>query len=75
MEPWSKPSLKVQEEPLDPFTRTLAALFMNHEDSHSVKRRRTHIFEIFITSPVLKTRSYARLKSKKVAMVRRRWAD
>ena len=60
---------------MEPFTLTLAALLTNQEDNHSVKRRETTIFDIFIRSPVRKTRSYARLKSKKVAIVRRRWID
>ena len=60
---------------MEPITRTLAAQFMSHGDGHSLKRRGTPIFDIFIRSPVRQTRSYARLKSKKVAMVRRRWVD
>ena len=36
MEPWGRPSLKVLEGPMEPFTRTLAVHFMNQEDSNSV---------------------------------------
>ena len=32
-----RPSLQAIEGPMEPFTRTMAVLFMNQEDSHSVK--------------------------------------
>ena len=67
--------MKVLEGPMEHFTRTLALRSMNQAYSHSVKRWGTPIFDIFIRSPVRHTRSYARLKSKKVAMVHWRWAD
>ena len=60
---------------MEPFIRTPALRFMNHEECHSVKRQGTPIFDIFIRSSVRLTRLYARLKSVKVAMVRRRWVD
>ena len=44
------PSLKVLEGPMEPFTRTLAVHFVNQEDSHSVRRRGTSIFDIIIRS-------------------------
>ena len=75
MEPWGRPSMKVLERPMEPFTRTLVVRLMNQEDSHSVKRRGMPIFDIFIRSPVRQTRSYALLKSKKEAMVRQRCVD
>ena len=37
MEPWGRPSLKVLDGTMEPFTHTLAVWFMNEEDSHSVK--------------------------------------
>ena len=40
---------------MEPFTRTLAVRLMNQEDSHSVKRRGTPNFNIFIWSPVRRT--------------------
>ena len=73
--PMGKPSLKVLEGPMEPFARTLAMRFMNQENRNSVKRRGTPIFDIFVTSHVRQTRAYARLKSKKVAMVSRHWVD
>ena len=54
-EPCGRPSLKVLEGPMEPFTRTLAVRFMNQEDGHSVKRRGTPIFDIFIRSPIRQT--------------------
>ena len=39
MEPWGRPSLKVLEGRVEPFSRTLAVRFMNQEDRHSVKQR------------------------------------
>ena len=74
-EPWVRSFQKVLEGPMEQLTRTLAVRFMNQEDRHSVKRHGAPIFDIFIRCPVRQTRSYARLKSKKVAMVRRRWVD
>ena len=56
-------------------THTQAVRFMNQVDSHSVNRWGTTILDIFIRSPVRQTRSNARLKSKKVAMVHRGWDD
>ena len=49
-------SLKDQEGPMEPFIRTLTVRFMNQEDSHSVKRLGTLIYEIFKRSPVRQTR-------------------
>ena len=54
-ETWGRPSLKVIERPMEPFTRTLAVRFMNQEDSHTVKRRGAPIFNIFIRRPVCQT--------------------
>ena len=74
-EPWGRPLLKVLEGPMEPFTHTLAVRLMDQDDSHSVKRRGTPIFDIFIRSPARQTRSHDRLKLKKVAMVHHRWID
>ena len=73
--PWGRPSLIVIEWPMEPFTHTPAVRFAKQEDSQTVMRRSSPIFYIFIRSPVLQTRSYARIKSKKVAMVHRRRDD
>ena len=35
-EPWSRPFMKVLEEHMEPFTRTLPVRIMNQEDSQSV---------------------------------------
>ena len=37
------------------FIHTLAVRFMSQEDNHSVYRRKTSIFDIFIRSPVRQT--------------------
>ena len=60
---------------MEPFTPTLAVRFMNKVDSHSVNLRGTPNSYIFIRSPVGQELSYARLRLKKVAMVRQRLAD
>ena len=36
MEPLGKPSMKVILGSMEPFNRSLAAQFVNHDDSHSV---------------------------------------
>ena len=74
-EPWERPSLTVPEGPMESYTRILAVRFMKQEDSLSVERRGTPIFDIFIRNPERQTLSYARLKSKIVAMLRRLWVD
>ena len=75
MEPRGRHTLKVLEGCLKPLSRTPAVRFINQEDSHSVKRWGTPIFDIFVRIPVRQARSYVQLKSKNVAMVRRRWVD
>ena len=52
---------------MEAFANNLAVRSMNQEDGHSAMRWGTTIFDIFIRSPVRLTRSYDRLKSKKVA--------
>ena len=74
-EPWGRPSVKVLEGPIESLTRTLAVRYLKQEDSHSVKRRGSPIFVIFIRNPVRHARSYTHLMLKKVAMMRRRWVD
>ena len=59
---------------MEPFTRIMAVQSMNQEDSQCEATGNAH-FDIFTRSPVRQTRSYPRLKSKNVAIVRGRWVD
>ena len=60
---------------METFIRNLSVRFVNDVDSHSVMRRGTPIVGIFTKSSVRHIRSDARLKSKKVAVMRRCWVD